>query len=84
LTVATNVNAGTTTSSPQPTPRAASAQRSAAVPLATAVAYVQPSVGAVFVAEQRAAPYHGGYRFGLLVAEQCGALREVERLRPDR
>ena len=38
FTVATNVNAGTITSSPHPTPSAASAHRNAAVPFATATA----------------------------------------------
>ena len=43
FTVAMNVKDGTMTSSPQPTPRAARATRSAAVPLEVATACVAPS-----------------------------------------
>ena len=43
FTVAMKVKAGTMTSSPGRTPSAASAQRNAAVPLATATPKVEPS-----------------------------------------
>ena len=89
LTVAMNVNAGTITSSPQPTPSAASATRSAAVPLDTAMALrdVEPFLQAPtsnawtrllvdrrVVTEQRAAAQHLVDRRDLFFAERTDAL----------
>ena len=93
FTVAMKVKAGTMTSSPGSTPSAASAQRSAAVPLATATPKVEPSDAArgalevgdgagrvvALVAEERAARDDRRDGVGFLLAEERGALREVER-----
>ena len=97
-TVAMKVNAGTTTSSPHPTPSAASAHRSAAVPLDVAERERAPErlrsrrlelrdlrrCARAVIAEQPALAEHVDDRVDLFVADEVDALAERREPFPHR